>query len=237
MSCASPREGLRNKLAPALAEALKGTIPVTVENVQIGSDGNVRAVDLIVQPILEPGETQRLMMIVFRERTDVKAPVKKLNRVAAPALKNVELETLKQELIATNDHLQNTIEELETANEEFQSTNEELQSANEELETSKEELQSTNEELVTVNSELQHKIDQLTETSNDVNNLLASTEIASVFGPGTAYKTVHSGDRENIPPASNGHRPFDPRYNLEHHLVQRLRGRRRRARHAGPQGS
>ena len=82
---------------------------------------------------------------------------------------------------ATKDHLQNTIEELQTANEEFQSTNEELQSTNEELETSKEELQSTNEELVTVNSELQHKIDQLTETSNDVNNLLASTEIASVF--------------------------------------------------------
>ncbi|MGB7566608.1 MAG: chemotaxis protein CheB [Chitinivibrionales bacterium] len=175
------REGLRNKLAPALAEALKGTIPVTVENVRIGSNGNVRTIDLIVQPILEPGETQRLMMIVFMEKPDVKAPVKKSNRVAAPASKNIEMETLKQELSATNDHLQNTIEELQTANEEFQSTNEELQSANEELETSKEELQSTNEELVTVNSELQHKIDQLTETSNDVNNLLASTEIASVF--------------------------------------------------------
>jgi two-component system, chemotaxis family, CheB/CheR fusion protein len=175
------REGLRNKLATALSEALKGTIPVTVENVGVGSDGNVRTVDLVVQPILEPGETQRLMMIVFKEKTDIKAPVKKLKRADAPAPKNGEMETLKQELIATRDHLQNTIEELQTANEEFQSTNEELQSANEELETSKEELQSTNEELVTVNSELQHKIDQLTETSNDVNNLLASTEIASVF--------------------------------------------------------
>lgn len=175
------REGLRNKLAPALSEALKGTIPVTVENVRIGSDGNVRTVDLIVQPILEPGETQRLMMIVFKEKSDLKAPVKKLERAAASAPKDAEKETLKQELNATKEHLQNTIEELQTANEEFQSTNEELQSTNEELETSKEELQSTNEELVTVNSELQHKIDQLTETSNDVNNLLASTEIASVF--------------------------------------------------------
>jgi two-component system CheB/CheR fusion protein len=175
------REGLRNKLAPALSEALKGTIPVTVENVGVGSDGNVRTVDLIVQPILEPGETQRLMMIVFKEKSDFKAPVKKLERAAASAPKDAEKETLKQELNATKDHLQNTIEELQTANEEFQSTNEELQSTNEELETSKEELQSTNEELVTVNSELQHKIDQLTETSNDVNNLLASTEIASVF--------------------------------------------------------
>jgi two-component system CheB/CheR fusion protein len=56
-----------------------------------------------------------------------------------------------------------------------------LQSTNEELETAKEELQSTNEELVTVNSELNGKIDELTEVNNDINNLLASTEIGTIF--------------------------------------------------------
>ena len=59
--------------------------------------------------------------------------------------------------------------------------NEELQSANEELETSKEELQSINEELTTVNSQLQAKIDQLEATTNDIANLLSSTDIAVVF--------------------------------------------------------
>jgi two-component system CheB/CheR fusion protein len=63
----------------------------------------------------------------------------------------------------------------------MQSVNEELQSTNEELETSKEELQSTNEELSTVNSELQNKVDELSKSSNDMNNLLAATEIASIF--------------------------------------------------------
>jgi two-component system CheB/CheR fusion protein len=77
--------------------------------------------------------------------------------------------------------LQKTNEELQTAIEEFQSTNEELQSAIEELETSKEELQSTNEELVTVNAELQRTVDQLTQADADIKNLLANTEVASIF--------------------------------------------------------
>ncbi|MCB2147781.1 MAG: PAS domain-containing protein, partial [Deltaproteobacteria bacterium] len=95
---------------------------------------------------------------------------------------------LEDELNTTREYLQSTIEELETSNEEYkaaneelQSVNEELQSANEELETSREELQSTNEELVTVNSEHQQKIDELTKSNNDINNLLESTEIASLF--------------------------------------------------------
>ena len=95
---------------------------------------------------------------------------------------------MENELQATKEYLQTTVEELEASNEELkstneelQSTNEELQSTNEELETAKEELQSTNEELVTVNSELNNKIDELTEVNNDINNLLASTEIGTLF--------------------------------------------------------
>jgi two-component system, chemotaxis family, CheB/CheR fusion protein len=74
-----------------------------------------------------------------------------------------------------------TNEELKAANEEVTSMNEELQSTNEELETSKEELQSFNEELQTVNSQLQHKNQELEETTDTLNNLLASSEIATVF--------------------------------------------------------
>ena len=59
--------------------------------------------------------------------------------------------------------------------------NEELQSTNEELETSKEELQSFNEELNTVNSQLQLKIYELERTTNDLNNLLAGSETATLF--------------------------------------------------------
>ena len=59
--------------------------------------------------------------------------------------------------------------------------NEELQSTNEELETSKEELQSLNEELTTVNAQLEEKVADLERTNNDLDNLLASTHIATLF--------------------------------------------------------
>src|SRR5262249_10597536 len=66
-------------------------------------------------------------------------------------------------------------------NEEIMSMNEELQSTNEEMETSKEELQSLNEELSTVNSQLHEKVEELEAATNDLTNLLASTDIATVF--------------------------------------------------------
>ncbi|HEY6915177.1 MAG TPA: PAS domain-containing protein, partial [Paludibacter sp.] len=81
----------------------------------------------------------------------------------------------------TRDEMMISQEELQSANEELQSTNEELQSANEELTTSKEEMQSMNEELHIVNVELQSKIDDSARVNNDMNNLLNSIEIATMF--------------------------------------------------------
>ena len=51
----------------------------------------------------------------------------------------------------------------------------------EELTTSKEEMQSMNEELQTVNYELTAKVDELSRASNDMENLLNSTDIATLF--------------------------------------------------------
>ena len=88
---------------------------------------------------------------------------------------------LESELRAAQENSQATLEELETTNEELQSANEEFQSTNEELETSKEELQSFNEELETVNAELNRKVAELDSTNSDLQNLLNSTQIATVF--------------------------------------------------------
>ncbi len=175
------REGLRHKLGLALLQAQKTTEPVLCNTVTHGHAGNRQSLTITIQPVIEPGDNQRMFMVVFRESPEIISPKATAKRASGTAPRNDVVSSLEQELKITKDTLQNTIEALQTANEEFQSTNEELQSTNEELETSKEELQSTNEELGTVNSELQHKVDQLMETGNDVNNLLASTEIASVF--------------------------------------------------------
>lgn len=91
------------------------------------------------------------------------------------------MKAARAELRTTIEHMETTNEELKASNEEATSVNEELQSTNEELETSKEELQSFNEELNTVNAQLQHKVAELERATNDLNNLLAGSDTATLF--------------------------------------------------------
>jgi transcriptional regulator with PAS, ATPase and Fis domain len=88
---------------------------------------------------------------------------------------------LLRELARSREEHQATRSEMQAAQEGLMSANEELQSANEELTTSREEMQSINEELQTVNAELQARVDALARASDDMENLLNSTDIATVF--------------------------------------------------------
>ena len=178
---------LRHRLPLALVKALRDKESTVLRGIRIKSDGKHRAVDVTIRPMPGAENTPALALMIFTDRPDSRRGVRKNMGPDGQGLDPGIVE-IEQELQATRDNLQSTIEELETSNEELkstneevQSTNEELQSMNEELETAKEELQSTNEELVTVNSELQAKIDELTEANNDINNLLASTEIGTIF--------------------------------------------------------
>jgi two-component system CheB/CheR fusion protein len=92
-----------------------------------------------------------------------------------------QLGALEVELSRTKENLQAATEELESSNEELQAANEELLASNEELQSTNEELQSVNEELYSVNAEYQRKITDLTELANDMDNLLSSTDIGTIF--------------------------------------------------------
>ncbi|HEY7518824.1 MAG TPA: chemotaxis protein CheB [Methylomirabilota bacterium] len=92
-----------------------------------------------------------------------------------------QLNALEAELAYTKETLQAAIEEREASNEELQASYEELQASNEELQSTNEELQSVNEELYTVNAEYKRKIAELTELTNDMDNLLSSTEVGTIF--------------------------------------------------------
>ena len=180
------REGLRYKLNTVLHQALKQKKTITTKGLEFKLNNKLRTVDLVIRPMTESTISQAFMLVIFDEKTahlPIQKKIKAENETTDPYLLGLE-----QELLSTREYLQSTNEELETSNEELKSTNEELQSVNEELqstneelETSKEELQSTNEELVTVNAELLKKVDELSEVNNDINNLLASTEIGSIF--------------------------------------------------------
>jgi two-component system CheB/CheR fusion protein len=92
-----------------------------------------------------------------------------------------ELQRFRERLQATTEEYESSNEELKAANEELQSINEEYRSTTEELETSKEELQSVNEELQTVNAELKNKLEEISRAHSDLENLMVSTDIATLF--------------------------------------------------------
>jgi len=91
------------------------------------------------------------------------------------------LSDLEQELYSTRHSLQLTIEELQSSNEKLDLANEELISSNEELQSTNEELKSVNEDLYSVNGELEHRNEELLGLNSDHDNLLASTEVGTVF--------------------------------------------------------
>ncbi|ABM04823.1 MCP methyltransferase, CheR-type [Psychromonas ingrahamii 37] len=170
------REELQHQLELAIKKAQIQVEPVTIENITV--DGH--SVNLTVQAIIKPKELLGLIMVVF---TEVVRPTrrrrKKLGAVEQES--QAELQMAHDEIKSLREQMQSSHEELKSANEELQSTNEELQSTNEELTTSKEEMQSMNEELQTVNTELQSNVDDLSWVNNDMENLLNSTEIATIF--------------------------------------------------------
>jgi chemotaxis methyl-accepting protein methylase/PAS domain-containing protein len=181
------RESLRYELSSAFQKALRQKEKVSLHGLKVGTNGGSQCVDVTVQRLDEPGPLNGLVMIVF---TDVVTPTATESPGRSPKhhARNARLAELEQELLrvrgearTVHEEMQTSQEEFRSANEELQSTNEELQSTNEELTTSKEEMQSLNEELQTVNTELQAKVDELSRASNDMKNLLNSTDIATLF--------------------------------------------------------
>jgi two-component system, chemotaxis family, CheB/CheR fusion protein len=186
---AMARDGLTTKLRGLINKSVRSNEPLTMDKVSIKSLSGIIEASVSVSPVLEPKEAVGLYLVTFSENR--KDQVKKPVSLPRKTLKNdsfADNRELERELQATREDLQSTIEEMETSNEELKasneeamSMNEELQSSNEELETSKEEMQSLNEELNTVNTELQDKVDQLEVSRNDIANLLASTDIGTLF--------------------------------------------------------
>jgi two-component system CheB/CheR fusion protein len=173
----------------AFQQALRSPSPeaVTRRGLRVKTNGDYQTVDLTVQALREPAALHRLLLVVL---TDVVAPpmANKRGKTVGPATGSAglaqlegEAQQLREALQTTREEMQTSQEELRSTNEELQSANEELQSANEELTTSKEEMQSMNEELQMVNAELQVKMDELSRANNDMNNLLNSTDIATLF--------------------------------------------------------
>jgi two-component system CheB/CheR fusion protein len=176
------RPSIRAQLAVALRTVLQDKTTVELHGLRLDDESGA-AVDITVQAIVQPRALEGMAMIVFRDIRAVagRRPRRPKTAGTIDPVADDELLRAREEVHALRQEMRASQEELQAANEELQSTNEELQSANEELTTSKEEAQSMNEELQTINGELQSKLDDLALAQSDMQNLLNSTDIATLF--------------------------------------------------------
>ncbi len=178
------REELRTELRAALHSARAEGRASRSRPIPLKIHGAEHLVVLSVRAV--PVDGQSFFLVIFDE---IHAPVGEQEAGAADlGAYHRRVADVEAELAVSDGRLQAIIEEYEGSQEEMRASHEELQSANEELrstleelETSKEELQSMNEELQTVNQENRHKVEELAQLSSDLQNLLAATDIATLF--------------------------------------------------------
>ena len=173
---------LRMAVTGAIQRALKERQTVVYSGLRVKLDGEEKCHRLSVKPIETPKLAVNHVLVTIEEGDLPGPPLPSPEtEVDLSQISTGQLSSLEAELRRTKESLQATIEELETSNEELQAANEELLASNEELQSTNEELQSVNEELYTVNAEYQKKISELTELTNDMDNLLASIEVGTIF--------------------------------------------------------
>ncbi|SAM30984.1 CheR family methyltransferase [Pseudomonas sp. 1 R 17] len=176
---------LRLDIRTTLFQVQQSNMPVTSRKVRVQREQGSFMVDITACPYRDDATESDYVLVIFQES---EIDPQQADTTIVSHAENAILRNLERELQRTKLHLQDTIEqsevsseELKASNEEMQAVNEELRSATEELETSKEELQSINEELLTVNYELKTKVEETDKVNDYLTNLIASTDIATVF--------------------------------------------------------
>jgi two-component system CheB/CheR fusion protein len=172
---------LRLAISAALQRAIRERAPVTVAGVARQAGETTEHLKVHVYPLAVPGSEELHFLVSLEHDVRKSAPRPMKRAVEFGAMSDERLGDLEDELRYTKENLQATVEEMETTNEELQATNEELVASNEELQSTNEELHSVNEELYTVNAEYQKKIAELTELTDDMDNLLRSTDVGTIF--------------------------------------------------------
>lgn len=176
---------LRTELRSALFRAAEASVLIESFDVPAELGGESVNIDIRVSPASEIAPGYLLVVFDRHQRSTGASPInaETLSSGSEPVVHQLErqLELVKGHLRETVEQHEASTEEMKASNEELQAMNEELRSATEELETSREELQSINEELSTVNQEMKVKMEEIAHANSDLQNLMASTSIATVF--------------------------------------------------------
>lgn len=165
-----------------LKKAQKSNKKVYYKDAVFKHNGKKKGVDIIIHPFENKYVTNETNFVVtFVEKEISLEDVQQLDKITLTNRTKEYVSSLEEELKQTKEELQNSLEDIETSNEELQAANEELLASNEELQSTNEELQSVNEEINTVNAENLQKVEDLAALNADMNNLLESTQIGTIF--------------------------------------------------------
>ena len=166
------KQNLRSPLRASLNDARKQKRQINHHSSILKTSQGLQRVGITVQPMPQLGGHTSLFMVVFKDfgiiADDNQLPV------GAGGVDLVVVDELERELASVREELDKSVQDLEASNEELKSSNEELLSMNEEL-------QSANEELEASKEEVQHVNEALQQTNTDLENLLNSTKIATIF--------------------------------------------------------
>jgi len=165
-------------LASALQKVLQDGRPMQYAPILISEGEKPQSVGILVESF-KMWKSDEPFLIVFLDDNENAASIETSSFDLKSSIQRIA--DLEEELRLNKLRLKEVGEELEASNEELQTSNEELQASNEELQSINEEVESMNEELQTVNQECQVKISELSKANEDMDNFIASGDIATVF--------------------------------------------------------
>ncbi|MDQ3259157.1 MAG: PAS domain-containing protein [Acidobacteriota bacterium] len=216
---------LRLELRTALFQAAQTEKLIEARRVHITRDERAFYVNMIARLVRDSGTgaAHNYFLVLFDEvegLTGAESGARGAGE-AEPVMRLLEeeLQRSKEQHQATIEQYETQTEELKASNEELQAVNEEMRSATEELETGKEELQSVNEEIQTINSELKNNLDELAVANSDLQNLITSTHLATIFVDrdlNIKFFTPRAQDIFNLIPSDAGRLLSDITHKLDY---------------------
>ena len=103
------REGLLTKLRSAIHKAIRENDLVTLPNARVKRDGDYHAVNVTIHPVQGPQGSGGLLLVTFQDSNRESVQSRPLESVAEESV----IQQLENELYATKEDLQSSIEELE----------------------------------------------------------------------------------------------------------------------------
>lgn len=177
---------LKSELRGALLRSSRFSESTRLPAIPVDLGAHREVVNVRVEPMAAPATNFLLVVSDGGQTADPLPPGAGETHGESPTTQLVqtlerEIEQLRATWRETTEQYELSTEELTASNEELLAMNEELRSAKEELDASHEDLRSVNEETAAINRDLKAKVVELGRTNADMQNLMESTRIATVF--------------------------------------------------------